>query len=210
MADVAEHFALIDTAICTCFLPAFLVGITSITIPLTSASSPLLPVKSAGVGIPNLTKSANDNHITSSVCTSVVTDSLIDGTSLVIRDHQVAIHEGQTAVQSAKQANSATALTSLLVLMDALDIWRTTRNTNTGAWISVQPTLVNGLSLSKDEWRDRMQRRYGLGIVNLPRCCDGCGAKFPIKHALACKKGGLVVGRHNEVKAETGRKVQSL
>ena len=48
-----------------------------------------------------------------------------------------------------------------------------------------------------------MRRRYRLGLVDLPRCCDGCGAKFTIKHVLACKKVGLVAGRHNEVKAET-------
>ena len=72
------------------------------------------------------------------------------------------------------------------------------------AWISVQPTFVNGLSLSKDELRDGMQRRYGLGLVDLSKYCDRCGAKFTIERALACKKDGLVVGRNNEVKAETG------
>ena len=50
-----------------------------------------------------------------------------------------------------------------------------------------------------------MKRRYSLGLVDLPRCCNGYGAKFLIEHALACKKGGLIVDQHNEVKAETGR-----
>ena len=103
-------------------------------------------------------------------------------------DPQEAMREGQTAAQSAKRANSATVLASLIVPMDALNAQRNTRNTNTGAWISVQPTTVNGLSLAKDEWRDGMQRRYGLGIADLPRCCDGCGSKIRIKHAQACKK----------------------
>ena len=49
-----------------------------------------------------------------------------------------------------------------------------------------------------------MRRRYGLALLDLPKCCDGCGAKFTIKHALACKKGDIVVSRHNKVKAETG------
>ena len=87
--------------------------------------------------------------------------------------------------------------------MNTLDARRTSRNTETGAWISVQPRIVNRLSLSKDEWRDRIQRIYRFGLVDLPKCCDSCGAKFMIEHALACKKGGLVLGGHNEVKAET-------
>ena len=40
--------------------------------------------------------------------------------------------------------------------------------------------------------------------MNLLKCCDNYGAKFTIKHELACKKGILVVGRQNEVKVETG------
>ena len=31
---------------------------------------------------------------------------------------------------------------------------------------------------------------------------SGCGAKFALDHALTCKKGGLVIGRHDEVKNE--------
>jgi len=64
--------------------------------------------------------------------------------------------------------------------------------------------VVNNLSLSTDEWRDTIQRRYGIELVDLSRCCDGCGAKFTIKHALVCKKGGLVVGHHSKIKTKIG------
>ena len=67
------------------------------------------------------------------MCTSVLTDSLLDGTPLVIVDHQAAMREGRTTAQSSKQANSATALSYLLVHMDALNARQTNRNTETGA-----------------------------------------------------------------------------
>ena len=44
--------------------------------------------------------------------------------------------------------------------------------------------------------------RYAKTPVDLPQHCDGCGARFTIDHALNCKKGGLVIGRHEEVKEE--------
>ena len=185
---MANHFMAIETAIRTCFLSALLGSATPISIPSELRTLLSLSVKSTGVGIPNLTDTADNNHTTSSVCTFVVTDSLLNGASLVIIDHKAAMCEGQTASQSSKQANSATALRSLLIPMNVQDAQKTTRNSHTGAWISVQPTLVNRLSLSKDEWRDGMQRRYKLGLVDLPHCCNGCGAKLSIEHALACKK----------------------
>ena len=36
-------------------------------------------------------------------------------------------------------------------------------------------------------------------MLNLPGCCDGCGAIFTIDNALDCCFGGLVTHRHNEV-----------
>ena len=104
----------------------------------------------AGAGVPNPTKSADEDHTTSSVCTAVLKDSLLDSTSLVIANHQTAIRKGQGAAQSSKRPNAAAKLSSLLNLMQPFDFRQTTRNTETDAWISVQPTLINGL-LSKDE-----------------------------------------------------------
>ena len=49
-----------------------------------------------------------------------------------------------------------------------------------------------------------MRRRYGLKLEILPKYCDDCGSKFTIKNALMCKKGGLYINRHNEVKVEMG------
>jgi len=64
--------------------------------------------------------------------------------------------------------------------------------------------VVNDLSLSKDKRGGAMQRRYGIELVDLYKSCDGCSAKFTIKHALACKKGGLVVGHRSELKKNIG------
>ena len=58
--------------------------------------------------------------------------------------------------------------------------------------------------MSKDKWRDSIIRRYGLALINLPKYCNNYSAKITIKHALACKKCGSVVGQHNEVKVEKG------
>ena len=76
------------------------------------------------------------------------------------------------------------------------------RSKETGAWLNIIPTIVNGMSLSKMEFRDGLRMRYGIGLEDLSSKCDGCGAKFSIGHALACKQGGLVVGRHDELKDE--------
>jgi len=42
-------------------------------------------------------------------------------------------------------------------------------NQEIGAWLSIIPTIVNGMFLSTDEFRDRLQLRYGIGLDNLPQ-----------------------------------------
>ena len=86
--------------------------------------------------------------------------------------------------------------------MTPLQLRMTERGKNTGGWLSIIPDIVNGMSLSKGAFRDSLRMRYGLELVGLPKKCDGCGAKFSVEHALACKKGGLVTVRHNEVRDE--------
>ena len=50
--------------------------------------------------------------------------------------------------------------------------------------------------------RDALHLRYCITPPNLPTHCDGCGAKFSIAHGLECKKGGLVIQRHDKIKFE--------
>jgi hypothetical protein len=50
------------------------------------------------------------------------------------------------------------------------------------------------------EYRDAKCLRISRIPGNLPSYCDGCGCKSSIRHAHACKTGGLVISRHDEVK----------
>ena len=41
-------------------------------------------------------------------------------------------------------------------------------------------------------------------MIVSPNFCDGCQSPFTLRHALACKKGGLLTLRHNEIRDATG------
>jgi hypothetical protein len=79
--------------------------------------------------------------------------------------------------------------------------WRA-RDRETGAWLTAMPDRLNGTDLSADEFRDSLRLRLGLIPTSLPARCDGCRQMFSVAHAMSCKKGGLVLLRHNDVKAE--------
>jgi hypothetical protein len=43
---------------------------------------------------------------------------------------------------------------------------------------------------------------YNWAIPDMPTFC-GCGARHSIDHALACKKGGYPILRHNDIRDTT-------
>jgi hypothetical protein len=64
------------------------------------------------------------------------------------------------------------------------------------------PFTVNGTELSAQEFRDALLLRHTRTPGDLPSQCDGCSAKFYVRHALECKVGGLIILQHNEINEE--------
>ena len=41
-------------------------------------------------------------------------------------------------------------------------------------------------------------------MFNIPPYCDGCGSPSSLDHFLVCRKGGLIIQRHNEIRDAIG------
>ena len=71
-------------------------------------------------------------------------------------------------------------------------------------WLTVLPMSQNHFDLTAQEFCDALALRYQKPLLNVPSNCDGCGSPFSLDHALICRKGGLIIQRHNEVRDAVG------
>ena len=193
------EFSGIESALRTQFLPA-LFGKESLT--ASQRQLTCLPVKQAEIAISDPTESAGGNYTASTVACGHLVAALRRREEFRSVMHQSTMAEEKAATRKRNlELNSAKLATTLRRLPDGLN--RTiTRGKETGAWLTVLPSIVNETELSAEEFRDALIMRYGERPSNFPHTCDGCDAPFSLQHALGCKKGGLVIFRHNEVRDE--------
>ena len=71
-------------------------------------------------------------------------------------------------------------------------------------WLTVMPMSQDHFDLTAQEFHDALALRYQKPLLNVPSGCDGCSAPFSLDHALVCRKGGLIIQRHNEVQDAVG------
>lgn len=163
-----------------------------------------LPRKAAGLGVmdPVLTKESNFH--TSSEATGYLCSYLNGGeaTPFCLKTHRETVRNASMAHRAATASTAKATLDTVLTSLDPKLQRIIERAKLTGQWLSVTPTFAAQTILSPQEFRDGLCLRYGLHPLCLPSHCDGCGVPFSLDHALTCKKGGLVLIRHNELRDE--------
>ena len=199
--DAGEIMQPIEEALEEAFIPALFgesdPAIARLRIQLS------LAVKKAGLGIPNPTLTAQQNHSASKQVTASLTTSLLERSELNTSDY---INEATTLRQDLrKQRIEADAIDLETIIRETtskVGKLRLKRATKTGAWLTAMPDRLNGTELAADEFRDSLRIRFGLLPLSLPKQCDGCHEKFSVEHAMSCKKGGLILLRHNDLANE--------
>ena len=81
---------------------------------------------------------------------------------------------------------------------------RRVRDGKTSSWLTLLPVARFQFDLSPQEFRDGLAIRCHRPLLIVPDVCDGCGSAFELSHALDCRKGGLVIQRHSEVRDAFG------
>ena len=206
LPDIGNHFETIEEAIADVFLPA-LFGEQSFDEndyrrPLTA-----LPVRFAGLGLPNPTKSSSANYEASTLVCSHLIQAVQGKISFQSADHLSTKQDVLAELRPRREEAYKSTMTSLLSALPNADgkgmLSRSIgRAGDTGQWLSCMPSTVSGTELGCDEFRDALRLRYGRTPAFLPEKCDGCGSNFTLEHAFTCKVGGLIIQRHDEINQE--------
>jgi hypothetical protein len=195
--NIAAKFQQVEDAIAQDFLPA-----------LFDSEPPdrditQLPVRLAGLGVPDPWLHAQRHFKTSQAMTEPICFSLGKGTTLNATEYcttSIRILQDHKAVQA---VDMEAMLEPILATASPMTKRRMARTRETGAWLTATPSKDYGTALSCVEFRDSLRIRHGLTPLGLPSFCDGCtNTPFTVGHAFQCKKGGLVRSRHEEVAAE--------
>jgi hypothetical protein len=89
-----------------------------------------------------------------------------------------------TEVESHRTKKLDSTMTNILGGLEC-DTCRTIlQGKETGQWLSVMPSNLNGTELSAQEFRDALLLHHAKTPGNLTYLSDGFGAKFDIHHAL--------------------------
>ena len=197
--DVATAFQPIENAIRDEFLPALMGGDP----PDRELSQ--LPVRYAGLGILDPCKNAQCHYLTSKAMTASLSSSLVEGVDMDAMGYRMESNRTLQESKAIQEVELASTLESLLVVAPPDDQRRMKRSQETGTWLTATPSLDYGTALSRTEFRDAILCLcHGLIPLDLPTKCDGCPStkNFTMGHAFQCKKGGLVLARHDEMAAE--------
>ena len=146
--------------------------------------------------------SAESAYKTSKVASGELVDSLLGGTALNYIGHRACIHKASLVARCTKMHVKLGEMARQKEMVRGQERNRLHRATSNGAWIRSVTHSLNRTELFWEEFRDILRLRYGLMPQDIPTTCNGCDKNLSIEHALSCKKGGLVLVRHDDATKE--------
>ena len=159
-------------------------------------------MKHCGLALPDPVKTSQSNLEASKLLTGHLISALRGDTDYNSAEHTKTCKSVRARLKTEKIKSNDKALDEILQALPP-DLQRTlSRGKKTGQFLSVQPSHTHGTILAPLEFRDALHIRLGTTPPDLPHQCDGCNADFSVPHALSCRRGGLVITRHNEIHDE--------
>ncbi len=197
-----EDFAPLEAAIRECFLPTML----GFEVSATDRILYSLPTRTGGLGIRNPTETGPKAFETSLSATKLISEAIIHKDSYNCLDHEQEMRRVCREMKTKQTEADACTLNQILTSYDNLQqrSIRRISSESTSAWLTVIPDAKDNFDLSPQEFRNALCLRYRRPLLRSPLLCDGCGQEFTIGHALKCKRGGLVILRHNEIRDAVG------
>ena len=196
--DCHALFAPLENIIHFSFLPAmFGCEVSPLELELFS-----LPVRFGGLGIPLPKHLANPLFNASRFATRVIVDSIrnVQPFELDVHDDIIIFaHRDYQRVCDSLFNDMVSEISSKLNPPHLHALQRARINDHS-SWISVMIMEKDNFDFTAQEFRDALAIRYKKPLLSVPPFCDGCGSPSSLDHFLICRKGGLIIQRHNEIR----------
>ncbi|KAG1654807.1 Down syndrome cell adhesion molecule-like protein Dscam2 [Nymphon striatum] len=156
-----------------------------------------LPVKMGGLGIPDITRTADLEHQASRSITHRLTMKIVHQND---PQDTFELEPLSTNITNKSEYHNQ-LIDSLREKMTPHELKANEIACSDGAsiWLSSLPLKSEHFNLTKREFFDGIFLRYAWSLKHLPSECI-CKAKYSVDHALSFKIGGFVTLRHNEIR----------
>lgn len=141
-----------------------------------------LPPNLGGLGIPNLTETASQQHEAS----VNITRPLVQNIQQRSATSQSDIQQAKADVRGKRRSHLKKKLEDLIPkLSSQLQRCAAEPREGTSLWLTTLPIKRHGFVLDKSDFRDAIALRYDLPLQRAPSHCE-CGHIFSVEHALSC------------------------
>ena len=145
---IGDEFGPVEEEIAKAFLPVLFEGVGD---GAPGSEITRLPVKQAGMALPDPTLTASENWQASCVTTGHLVSALRGQVPFRTAYHASCLQDGRAAVRRQNIAKVVASLETTIARAPAVVTRQLRRATKTGAWLTVQPSTVNGTELGEQE-----------------------------------------------------------